>query len=77
MAITYTAGDGETEDVNYPYGTTTAMNVGKSTLINNSMNFIDEGVAVFYQHTNLHLFTEIEGLVVGRTRLGLVNFTAR
>lgn len=69
MAITYTSGDGETEDLSYPYGTATAMKVGKSTLINNAMNYIDEGKAKFYTYTNSYFFTEVEGLVLTKTRL--------
>ena len=77
MAITYTGGDGETENLSYPYGTATAMNVGKSTLINNAMNYIDEGWCKFYTYTNKFFFTEVEGLVLGKTRMGHVTFTAR
>lgn len=50
-AITYTGGDGYSQDNNWPYGKTFAYNVGKSEMINVAMNYIDEGIAQFFPYT--------------------------
>jgi hypothetical protein len=50
------------------------MRVGKSFLINNAQNYIDEGIVSFYSITNKHLFDEMDAIIERRTSLGMVSF---
>lgn len=77
MAVTYTSGNTETEDETYPYGRAKAMRVGKSRLINNTQNYLDEGTAKFYKYTNELLFFEMDGITEKRTSMGHVGFTTK
>lgn len=71
-AVQYVMGNTETEDLTYPYGSAKAMRVGKSRLINNTQNYLDEGMVTFYTYTNELLFFEMDGITEKRTSMGHV-----
>jgi len=77
MAVTYTSGNTEAEDLDYPYGKAKAMRVGKSRLINNTQNYLDEWITKFYSYTNELMFFEMDGIVEKRTSMGHVWFTTK
>ena len=53
------------------------MRVGKSRLINNTQNYLDEGLTSFYSYTNEYLFYEMDGITEKRTSMGFVSFTTK
>lgn len=77
MAIHYVTGNTEYEDPENPYGSALAMKVGKSRLINNAQNYMDEGVATFFKYTNTDLFYEMDAIVERRTSIGMISFLTK
>jgi len=77
MAVQYMAGNSEVEDTSYPYGSTIPMRVGKSRLINNTQNFLDEDIVEFYSYTNEFLFFEMDGITEKKSQMGFITFTTK
>ncbi len=69
MGLQYVSGNTESEDMTFPYGAAKAMRVGKSRLINNTQNYLDEGLTSFYSYTNEYLFYEMDGITEKRTSM--------
>lgn len=77
MALQYISGNTESEDTSYPYGSARAMRVGKSRLINNAQNYLDESLASFYSYSNEFLFLEMDGISEKRTNMGMITFSTK
>lgn len=77
MGLQYVSGNTESEDMTFPYGAAKAMRVGKSRLINNTQNYLDEGLTSFYSYTNEYLFYEMDGITEKRTSMWFVSFTTK
>ncbi len=67
MAIQYTTGNNVVEDTSFPFGTAKAMRVGKSYLINNAQNYMDDHIVQFYKYTNKDLLLETDAIMEKRT----------
>ena len=75
--VNYTSGVSSSLDTSHPYAPSVSYNVGKSRLINNAQDFIDQKVVKFYEHTNKDLFLEYDAIYETKTSLGQIGMATK
>ena len=71
MVVIYTSGNQAYEDTEDSFGNAEVYRVGKSLLINNTQNYLDERTASFFKYTNEELFFEMDAIIERRTSMGM------
>jgi len=74
MVVIYTSGNQAYEDNEWSFGNAEVYHVGKSLLINNTQNYLDERTASFFKYTNEDLFFEMDAIIERRTSMGMAGF---